>query len=59
MECYKCRKQDHKRPDCRELERKMPIRGQEIGCPPEITLENTIVQITKYVWLMLKWMLKM
>ena len=29
---------------------KMPTRGQEIGCPPEMTLENTAVQIAKYLW---------
>ena len=37
----------------------MPTRGQEIGCPPEMKLENRVLLIAKYWWRTLEWMLKM
>ena len=37
--------------------KQLPIRGQAIMCPLEMTLENIVVQIANYVWQMLKWML--
>ena len=37
----------------------MPTRDQEIGCPPEMKLENRVLLIAKDWWRMLEWMLKM
>jgi hypothetical protein len=37
---------------------KIPPIDQRVGSAPEMTLENTVVKIAKYLRQMLKWMLK-